>query len=298
LQRSGLVSPVCLAQRGRFDHVFYANFDGSKRRFVARLGPLDGDHVVLSNGASVPLSDLQHIADKRNLGFASPRDRTMLLNLDLARWLGRDEGSRSDSVAGTVDKVAGGLVKMLPFCPGDALTPLEALHQNNPAVARRLPIDIASKQFRRGVETGDAIDSGVQILAAASLLIPAEGEMTLLGTASRATKLERSAAKGPPYVYRQGTFADEATGWKGNYVKGKQWATDNPLTTPDYAKKYGLPGENTGKPDWIVGGRPRGDYTTRPAPPSHNNPANTGGATEVLPSNPNDVFLDFFHMPD
>ena len=73
-------------------------------------------------------------------------------------------------------------------------------------------------------------------------------------------------------MFRQGTFADETVGWEGNYVKGKQWATDNPLNTPDYAQKYGLPGENLGKPDWIVGGRVRGDYTTRPAPASHNNP--------------------------
>ncbi len=106
------------------------------------------------------------------------------------------------------------------------------------------------------------------------------------------------AAKTGPTVFRQGTFADEAIGWEGNYVKGRQWATDNPLTTPNYAKKYGLPAENTGKPDWVVGGRTQGPYTTRPAPPSHNNPLNTGGATEVLPQNPNDVRLDWFHMPD
>jgi len=99
-------------------------------------------------------------------------------------------------------------------------------------------------------------------------------------------------------VYRQGTFADEAVGWEGNVVKGKQWANDNPLTTPDYAKKYGLPAENTGKPDWVVKGRVKGDVTTRPAPASHNNSANTGGGTEVLPAEPDDVTLDWFHMPD
>jgi hypothetical protein len=104
------------------------------------------------------------------------------------------------------------------------------------------------------------------------------------------------AAKTGPTVFRQGTFADEAIGWEGNYVKGKYWATDNPLTTPGYAKKYGLPAENTGKPDWVVGGKVQGNYTTRPAPPSHNNPVNTGGATEVL--NPENVQLDWFHMPD
>jgi len=106
------------------------------------------------------------------------------------------------------------------------------------------------------------------------------------------------AAKSTPTVFRQGTFADPATDWKGNYVKGQQWATDNPLTTPNYAQKYGLPAQNTAKPDWVVGGRVQGPYTTRPAPPSHNNPLNTGGATEVLPGNPNNVRLDWFHMPD
>ena len=105
-------------------------------------------------------------------------------------------------------------------------------------------------------------------------------------------------ARSSTKVFRQGTFADEAAKWDGNYVKGKQWATDNPVTTPDYAKKYGLPVENTGKPDWVVGGRTKGPYTTRPAPPSHNTPANTGGGTEMLPKNVDDVMIDWFHMPD
>lgn len=100
-----------------------------------------------------------------------------------------------------------------------------------------------------------------------------------------------------PTIFRQGTFADDAIGWEGNYVKGKEWASDNPLTTPNYAKLYGLPAENTGKPDWVVGGRMQGPYKTRPAPPSHNNPFNTGGGNEVLPQNPNDVIIDWFHMP-
>lgn len=71
----------------------------------------------------------------------------------------------------------------------------------------------------------------------------------------------------------------------------------NPLTTPDFPKRYGLPAENA-RPDWVVGGRIRGDYQVRPAPPSHNNPLNTGGAPEYIPRNPDDVILEFFHMPD
>jgi hypothetical protein len=107
-----------------------------------------------------------------------------------------------------------------------------------------------------------------------------------------------SVAKGARSVYRQGTFADEAANWGGNYVKGKQWAGDNPLTTTGYAKKYGLPAENTGKPDWVVKGRVDGNYVIRPAPASHNNPSNKGGGTEIIPGNPNNVKLDWFHMPD
>ena len=99
-------------------------------------------------------------------------------------------------------------------------------------------------------------------------------------------------------VYRQGTFSDESIGWKGNYVKGRQWAKENPITTKNYPKKYGLPAENTGKPDWVVGGTTKGPYTTRPAPASHNIPANSGGGLEILPKTFDDVMLDWFHMPD
>ena len=35
----------------------------------------------------------------------------------------------------------------------------------------------------------------------------------------------------------------------------------------------------------------------RPAPASYNNPLNTGGAMEILPQNPNNVQLLWFHMP-
>ena len=101
----------------------------------------------------------------------------------------------------------------------------------------------------------------------------------------------------PTPVFRQGTFADEAIDWKGNYLKGKQWAGENPLTTPNYAQRYGLPAENT-TPDWVAGGETTGPYRIQPAPPSHNSPINTGGGPEILPDNPDSVRLDWFHMPD
>lgn len=137
-------------------------------------------------------------------------------------------------------------------------------------------------------ELGEALTRG---LAAAGGHALGKGMQALKGADE---SLEAAGAT----VYRQGTFADESIGWKGNHIKGRQWATDNPLTTPDFAQKYGLPAENTGTPDWVVGGRTQGPYTTRPAPPSHNNPRNAGGGTEILPRNPNDIQIDWFHMPD
>jgi hypothetical protein len=97
-------------------------------------------------------------------------------------------------------------------------------------------------------------------------------------------------------VYRQGTFADDS-GWPGNSIHGGEWAPENPLTTSGFAKKYGLPFENTGNPDWVIKGQLRGEYGLGPAPASYNYPANIGGAIEIRPYNPNDVKLDYFHMP-
>ena len=146
---------------------------------------------------------------------------------------------------------------------------------------------------------GDAFAAGKIATAAVGVAVAKSASHAVSSTAATAAKVEAAVVKETTTVFRQGTFADEAIGWEGNFIKGKQWATDNPLTTPNYAQKYGLPAENTAKPDWIVGGRIQsGQLTTRPAPASHNNPFNTGGATEVLPNNPNNVQLDWFHMPD
>ena len=86
---------------------------------------------------------------------------------------------------------------------------------------------------------------------------------------------------------------------KGNFdfnnVKGSQWAPENPLTTPNYDQRYGLPFENTGRADYVVKGYVQGEYGLGPAPASYNNPVNIGGAIEVRS---NDVRLGSFYMPD
>ena len=96
-------------------------------------------------------------------------------------------------------------------------------------------------------------------------------------------------------LYRQGKFSTNE--FKGSHVKGKQWATDNPLRTSNYSKKYGLPLENTGKPDWVIKGKYEKSYKSRFAPESYNNPANKGGGTEILPDESDNVILEWFHMP-
>jgi hypothetical protein len=93
-------------------------------------------------------------------------------------------------------------------------------------------------------------------------------------------------------VYRQGTFPGKSM------IKGSKWAPENPLTTPNYAQKYGLPAENSGKPDWVVKGRVQGEYTSGSAPAGHNASQNTGGATEIIPHDPSSVQLEWFHMPE
>ena len=93
-------------------------------------------------------------------------------------------------------------------------------------------------------------------------------------------------------IFRRGTFSG------GSKIKGGEWALENPLTSKDFAKKYGLPAENSGKPDWIIKGKIDGGYTYGPAPASYNAHGNIGNAIEIRPNSPNDVILDWFHMPD
>ena len=161
----------------------------------------------------------------------------------------------------------------------------------------------AAQAAYKGILVTEAATGGYQIGKGAGQIAEGDYESGALNVVAGSLRVGGSIvsagaiAPTTTKVYRQGTFADEATGWEGNYVKGKQWANENPLTTPDYAKRYGLPAENTAKPDWVVGGNTTGAYSKRPAPASHNNPLNTGGGTEILPKDPTSVRLNWFHMP-
>ena len=124
-----------------------------------------------------------------------------------------------------------------------------------------------------------------------------KGEATAARGVAKLEAGGSGAAEGPA-AYRQGTFENPELDWPGNRVKGAEWSPEHPLTTPEYAKKYGLPAENSGKPDWVAKGRVEGEYSSGPAKPSRNAPQNTGGATEIRPKDPEQVQLDWFHMPD
>jgi hypothetical protein len=102
--------------------------------------------------------------------------------------------------------------------------------------------------------------------------------------------------RGGKSIYRQGKFPSKT--WGGNKIKGTEWAPKHPLRTSEFPKKYGLPAENSGRPDWVIRGNTGGgNYRSGPAPGSYNRPENIGGARQVVPADPNDVNLDWFHMP-
>ncbi|MEN6411622.1 MAG: hypothetical protein ABFC84_02525 [Veillonellales bacterium] len=85
-------------------------------------------------------------------------------------------------------------------------------------------------------------------------------------------------------LYKAGTFG------RSNAADSQFWATENPLTTPGYANKYGV---DFSKVDYIIGGKIKKPYITRSAPGLGEN---AGGALEVV-TDPFGVELDFFYMP-
>jgi hypothetical protein len=165
-------------------------------------------------------------------------------------------------------------------------------------VAPQLGVDANTAAGNRAIRHHIAREAGFELLGYAVGGVAGRIAGGITGRVLGRTVGREASVLESRVVYRQGTFADTATGWKGNYIKGRQWASDNPLTTPNYSKKYGLPAENTGKPDWVAKGRTTGPHSTRAAPASHNNPANSGGGEEIVPFESRDVELDWFHMPD
>ena len=87
-------------------------------------------------------------------------------------------------------------------------------------------------------------------------------------------------------LYRTGTFG------KSNTTNAQFWSPKNPISTSNYASKYGLANS---KVDYIIGGQKvQGtSYVTRTAPGVN---TNLGGGIEVV-TYPNSVKLKFFHMP-
>jgi RHS repeat-associated protein len=120
----------------------------------------------------------------------------------------------------------------------------------------------------------------------------------ILGSGAVANASRANVAQRGLTVFRRGTFADVTKDWPGSNILGREWSSDNPLTTPNFEQVHGLMAENSGRPDWVVQGQVRGPYTIRPSPASPNDPANVGGAKEVVPKNPRTVWLEWFHMPD
>jgi hypothetical protein len=76
-------------------------------------------------------------------------------------------------------------------------------------------------------------------------------------------------------LYRVGTMG------KSEAAEAQFWTTENPLTTPGYAEKYGIPAENIAKADFFETAtlKPGAKFVTRPAPGVG---ANQGGAIEVV----------------
>lgn len=198
------------------DHVFLAKFDASERKFVQSvpLGRVEGDYVIFANGKMAKISDLNNLADKRSLGFAKPSERLMLLNQDLAIWSARAEGSAADGIAGTADKVADGLLGLIPFMPADRMTLLEATREH----FNWSPVNLDSRSFVRGTVNGDQIDSVVQV---GLFVLPMAQEAKALSGFELLSSTTRARM---PFALRTGAFnpASRATGEGLGVLMGRE----------------------------------------------------------------------------
>ena len=103
--------------------------------------------------------------------------------------------------------------------------------------------------------------------------------------------MSRNALQIRSYVSRGGKLYRTGEFGKSNVTNAQYWAPKNPFT-PGYASKYGLANSQL---DYIIKGTkiPKSPFVTRPAPEFG---SNVGGGIEVV-TNPNSVWLDYFHMP-
>ncbi|MEI8294894.1 MAG: hypothetical protein WCG66_13105, partial [bacterium] len=122
--------------------------------------------------------------------------------------------------------------------------------------------------------------------------IPVRSVATPQGAAFQTATAEaqaalRQAQSGAP-VYRTGTLGTQHT------AEAQYWSFQNPVSTPGYANRMGMPSTGSGEP-FIMGGRvnPSGNLITREAPGVG---GNLGGSVEAV-TQPGGVIIDWFHMP-
>jgi hypothetical protein len=86
------------------------------------------------------------------------------------------------------------------------------------------------------------------------------------------------------------------TAGKSDTAEAQFWAIENPLTTPDYAKKYGIPEENIKNYDFVETAvlRDGSAFVTRPAPGFGNSP---GGGPEVVVERGGVEIRSFISLP-
>ena len=152
------------------DHVFLAKFDGSERKFNGKvaLGSVSGDNVSLPGGFSIPLSDLQTMADARSMGRLDQAERMRLLTNDLNGWISKNEGAGTSKLVGTLDKIISSPFQAV--AGPDALTILGGVADKHDGFS--FGVDLNSRNYSRGLHIGTEIDDGIQIATIPLLFNP------------------------------------------------------------------------------------------------------------------------------
>lgn len=177
------------------DHLFLAKLDGSARNFTGRvsLGAVSGGMVSLPCGASVPLSDLQTIADGRSMGSLDEAIRMRLLTGDINDWLSRNEGAGGSKLVGTLDKIISSPFQAM--AGPDALTLLTGIADKHDGFS--FGVDLASRNYVRGIHLGTEIDDGIQVAGMVMILNPKNAGTLIRGARS----IEGGAAFGSEVDY-------------------------------------------------------------------------------------------------